>query len=74
MTVLSSNNSDGKPESGGKCHPNSFPCQLGEWEDLGFSTSGLLLLIPMWEIHELFDPQEKFDTQRHGSDFKIRRR
>lgn len=44
MRVLSPYTLEGKqPESGGKCHPNIFPCQLGEWEDLGFSTSGPLL-------------------------------
>lgn len=44
MAVLSPYTSEGKqPESGGKCHPNIFPCLPGEWEDLGFSTSRLLL-------------------------------
>lgn len=44
MAVLSPYTSEGnQPESGGKCHPNIFPCLPGEWEDLGFSTSRLLL-------------------------------
>lgn len=44
MNVLYPYKSEGKqPESGGKCLLNTFPCHLGEWEDLSFSTSVLLL-------------------------------
>lgn len=51
------------PESGGKCHPNFFPCQLGEWETtLASSTSELLLELPMWEAQELLDLEEVSDT------------
>lgn len=61
------------PESGGKCHPNFFQCQLGKWGvTLASNMPGLLLWLPPQEAHKLLDLEEVSDTRVYGCDFKIR--